>query len=292
MTDSVTSRAHRSATGPLTIAVTGSSGKLGRAAVADLREAGHEVIGFDLHGTAGAGFTQVKLDDYGQTLDALLGVTARHAGIDALVHLAAIPVNGLVPDAATFHNNMAVSFNVLFGAHRAGIHRIVTASSITAAGFPYDVAPPALPVDESHTVANNTYGLGKVLEEAMLGQLVDWSEACSITALRFTNVVGADEYGTFERAAETTYRRDLIGSWVDARDGALAIRLALEAARPGFTVYNVAAPESGSSIPSRELAALWFPGTPVADDLGEFESLFSTRAIQRDLGFAARHDWR
>lgn len=277
---------------PLTIAVTGSSGKLGRAAVSELREAGHTVVGFDVHGTAGTGFTQVRLDDYGQTLDALLGVTARHDGVDALVHLAAIPVNGLVPDAATFHNNLTVSFNVLFGAHRAGIQRIVTASSITAAGFPFEVAPPALPVDESHTVANNTYGLGKVLEEAMLGQLVQWSTGCSITALRFTNVVAADEYATFERASDSSYRRDLVGSWVDARDGALAIRLALEAARPGLNVYNVAAPDSGLSIPSRELASLWFPGAPVADDLGEFESLFSTRAIQRDLGFTARHDWR
>jgi hypothetical protein len=29
----------------------------------------------------------------------------------------------------------------------------------------------------------------------------------------------------------------------------------------------------------------------VADDLGEFESLMSTRKI-RALGFAAEHDWR
>ena len=99
------------------IAVTGSSGKLGSATVERLRADGHEVLGLDVVGLAGPGFTRVQLDDYGQTLDALLGVTARHTGLDALVHLAAIPVNGLVPDAATFHNNMAVSFNVLFGAH-------------------------------------------------------------------------------------------------------------------------------------------------------------------------------
>lgn len=274
------------------IGVTGSGGKLGRACVDRLRADGHDVIGFDTVGTPGVGFTRVDLSDYGQTLDALIGVTARHRGLDALVHLAAIPVNGLVPDAATFQNNVSVSFNVLFAAHRAGIRTLVIASSITAMGFPFDEAPPALPVDETFTSANNTYGLGKVVEEAMAAQMVTWGEDASITALRFTNVVGPDEYGTFERAGEPQYRRDLLGSWIDARDGAASIALALETARPGYRLYNVAAPLSGLAAPSREVAERWFPGTPIADDLGEFESLMSTRKIQRELGFVAAHDWR
>lgn len=274
------------------IGVTGSGGRLGRATVEHLRAEGHEVVGFDLTGTPGPGFTRVDLADYGQTLDALLGVTARHTGLDALVHLAAIPVNGLVPDATTFHTNITVGFNVLFAAHRAGIRTVVAASSITAMGFPFDEAPPVLPVDETYTSANNTYGLGKVAEEAMAAQLVRWGGGMSITALRFTNVVAEGEYATFARAGEPDYRRDLIGSWVDARDGATAVALALAAAQPGFEVYNVAAPGSGNSRPSRELAELWFPGTPVADDLGEFESLMSTRKIRERLGFVAAHDWR
>lgn len=274
------------------IAVTGSEGKLGRAVCARLRADGHQVIGFDLAGPAGAGFTRVDLTDYGQTLDALLGVTARHDGLDALVHLAAIPVNGLVPDVTTFDNNMSASFHVLFAALRAGIRTIVTASSITAMGFPFDIAPPALPVDETHTRAFNTYGLGKVLEEQMAAQLAGWHPGTSITALRFTNVVGADEYDTFDRAGEPDHRRDLLGSWIDARDGATATALALAAARPGFEVYNVAATTSGIAAPSRDAAARWFPGVPVADDLGEFESLMSTRKIRERLGFAPAHDWR
>lgn len=274
------------------IGVTGSNGKLGRATVERLRADGHDVIGFDLSGTPGAGFTRVELTDFGQTLDAFLSVTARHDGLDALVHLAAIPVNGLLPDAATFHNNMTVSFNALFAAHRAGIRTVVLASSITAMGFPFDEAPPALPVDESYTSANNTYALGKVAEEAIAAQLVRWHPETSITALRFTNVVGPEDYATFERAGEPNYRRDLVGSWIDARDGAQAVALALAAARPGYEMYNVAAPESGCLTPSRALAEQWFPGTPIAEDLGEFESLMSTRKIQERLGFVAEHDWR
>jgi nucleoside-diphosphate-sugar epimerase len=274
------------------VGVTGSDGKLGRATTRRLRERGHTVVGFDLHGQPGTGFTRVDLADYGQTLDALLGVTARHGGLDAVVHLAAVPVNGLIPDVTTFENNVSATFHVLFAAHRAGIRTIVSASSITAMGFPFDEAPPFLPLDESHTAAHNTYGLGKVVEEAMAAQLVGWAPDASITALRFTNVVGEDEYGTFARASDPAYRRDLLGSWVDARDGAEAVRLALENAGPGFEVYNVAAPDSGNTAPTREVAERWFPGTPIADDLGRHESLISTRKIQNRLGFAAGHTWR
>ncbi|MGW8482111.1 NAD-dependent epimerase/dehydratase family protein [Microbacterium sp. NPDC055903] len=274
------------------IAVTGSEGKLGRATVARLRAEGHEVIGFDLAGPAGSGFTRVDLTDYGQVLDALLGVTARHSGIDALVHLGAVPVNGLVPDVTTFENNVLSSFHVLHAAHRAGIRTIVTASSITATGFPYEVPPPRLPLDETHAQAFNTYALGKIVEEAMAAQLVAWGDGVSITALRFTNVVAEGEYATFQRASEPGYRRDLLGSWIDARDGALAVHLALEHAQPGFEVYHVAHPRSGIASTSREAAERWFPGVPVADDLGEHESLFSVRKIQDRLGFAPEHDWR
>ena len=274
------------------VGVTGSEGKLGQATVRRLRAGGHTVTGFDLHGPAGVGFIRVDLGDFGQTLDAFLGVTARHAGLDAIVHLAAVPVNGLIPDVTTFDNNVTATFHVLFAAHRAGIRTIVSASSITAMGFPFDEAPPFLPLDETYTAAHNTYGLGKVVEEAMAAQLVGWATGVSITALRFTNVVDEDDYGTFQRAAEPDYRRDLLGSWVDARDGAEAVALALENAEPGFEVYNVAAPDSGNAEPSRDLANRWFPGTPLADDLGVHESLISTHKIQKRLGFAARHSWR
>ncbi|MCS3843573.1 NAD(P)-dependent oxidoreductase [Microbacterium sp. AK031] len=274
------------------IGVTGSEGKLGTATVARLRDEGHEVVGFDLAGPAGPGFTRLDLGDYGQVLDAFLGVTARHSGFDALVHLAAIPVNGLVPDVTTFENNVMASFHVLLAAHRASIRTVVTASSITATGFPYEVPPPHLPLDESHAQAFNTYALGKIVEESMASQFVSWADGTSITTLRFTNVVAEGDYGTFERAAEPDYRRDLLGSWVDARDGAQAVSLALQHAEPGFEVYHVAHPLSGVAQPSREAAERWFPGVRVAGDLGEFESLFSVRKIQRRLGFAPEYDWR
>ena len=73
------------------VGVTGSDGKLGRATIRRLRERGHTVVGFDLRGEPGAGFTRVDLADYGQTLDALLGVSRRDLEPAAL----ALPAVGL-----------------------------------------------------------------------------------------------------------------------------------------------------------------------------------------------------
>lgn len=274
------------------IAVTGSSGKLGRATVSRLVADGHEVVGFDLVGTPGPGFVRVDLQDYGQVLDALLGVTARHTGLDGVVHLAALPVNGLVPDATTFTSNVTVTFNVLHAALRAGIRTIITASSITLMGFPDFAGIPSLPLDESYTEANNTYALGKVAEEAICAELAHWHDGTSITALRFTNVVDPGEYGSFARADDPDYRLDLLHSYVDSRDGALAVALALQYARPGFEVYNVAASDSGLSIPSARLAARNYAGVPVRHGLGEFETLMSIDKARERLGFEPQHLWR
>lgn len=276
------------------IAVTGSSGKLGRAACRRLRDGGHQVLGLDRAGASGTDFTMIDFTDYGQTLDGLLGITARHEGLDTLVHLAALPFNGLVPDATVFHNNLISTFNVFHACLRAGIDTIVYASSITAMGFPFSEPPDYLPLDEeTGGRANGTYALGKVLEEAMAGQLVRWSESLSITALRFSNVTQAGEYSTFaERCGDPGYRRDLVWSYIDARDGAQLIDLALQHGEPGFEVYNAAATDTGLTVPSAELVTGAFPDVPLTKVLGSHETLMSVdKAVQR-LGFRPEHLWR
>lgn len=276
------------------IAVTGGSGKLGRSTVDRLRHDGHDVVGLDLVGAAGSGFTRVDLGDYGQTLDSLLGITARHSGLDALVHLAAIPVNGLVPDVTTFHSNMSVTFNVLHACLRAGIRTVVYASSITAAGFPFHEPPAYLPLDEDCPPrANNTYGLVKVLEEAAAAQLARWEPDLSLTGLRFTNVTGPGEYGPFaERGHDPTYRRDLLWSYVDARDGAAAVALALAAAHPGARVYNVGASDTGVTIPTANLVADAFPEVPLRRTFAGHEPVFAIDKATAELGYIPTFSWR
>ena len=229
------------------VAVTGSSGKLGSATVERLRADGHEVVGFDRDGMPGAGFVRVDLTDYGQVLDSLLGVTARHDGLDAVVHLAAIPVNGLVPDAATFHNNVTVTFNVLHAALRAGIRTVVMASSITAMGFPFDEPPPYLPVDEDvdagqqHLRARQGRRGG---DGGAAGPLVP-RPGDHRTAVHQRGGPGRVRH--VRAGGDPAYRRSLLFSYVDARDGAAAVALSLDRPEPGLRVLSIAAPDTGSA---------------------------------------------
>ena len=217
------------------VAVTGGSGKLGRSVVRRLSEDGHEVTNLDRTGTRGRGFTEVDLRDYGQVVDVLLGLEDRHAGFDAVVHLAAIPAPGHAPDAATFENNMQATYNVFQAARRAGIKKIVYASSETVLGLPFDVDPPYIPVDEEYPARpESTYSLVKHLEEQMAIQLTRWDPELSITGLRFSNVMDPEDYEEFPGFdADARLRKWNLWGYIDGRDGAQAVARALEHGTPG-----------------------------------------------------------
>lgn len=106
----------------LRVLVTGSAGRLGRAAVRGLKARGHFVRGFDLGRSP-------RVDEaiVGSLTDAI-EIQRAADGIDALVHLAA------TPDDDDFHtrivpNNIIGVHNVLEAARIAGVRRVVLASS-------------------------------------------------------------------------------------------------------------------------------------------------------------------
>ena len=276
------------------VAVTGGNGKLGTATVAALRDAGHEVTVLDISGPDRWSFTRVELTDYGQVVDALAGIDGRHAGLDAVVHLGAVPAGGLWADSATFHNNMSSTFNVFQAARRLGIGTIVYASSETLLGIPFDTPPPYLPLDEEYdTRPESIYSVVKHLEEELARKFVRWDPELSITALRFSNVMAVEDYAAFPAFdADATLRSWNLWGYIDARDGAEAIRLALEAGRPGFDVFNIFAADTVMSRPNAELVAEVFPGVEIRHDLGINDSLAPSHKAKRILGFEPRHSWR
>ena len=276
------------------IALTGSSGKLGSVVARELRAAGHHVIGMDVVGTRDPGFVQVDLTDYGQVVDALTAVGDRHDGVDAVVHLGAIPAPGIRSDVATFHNNMAATFNVFWAAVRIGIDRIVYASSETVLGLPFDTPPPYIPVDEEYAPRpESVYSLVKTLEERMAVELVRWHPDLSITALRFSNVMVPDDYAEFPSFEEDARRRKWnLWAYIDARDGAQAVERALQKARPGLETFIIAAADSVMTRSNAELVAEVFPGVPVTRELGEHDTMLSIDKARRLLGFDPQHSWR
>ena len=276
------------------IAVTGGNGKLGRVTVEHLRAGGHEVIVLDRAGPDRWAFTQVEITDYGQVIDAFAGINDRHDGVDAIVHLAAIPAPGILTDAETFHNNVVGAFNVFQAARRLGIRRVVFASSETVLGLPFDTPPPYVPLDEEYdTRPESVYSLGKHLEEELARKFARWDSQLSITALRFSNVmVEADyaEFPTFD--ADARLRKWNLWGYIDARDGAEAIRLALESGHLGYDAFNIFAADTVMSRPNAELMAEVFPGVEVRGELGVNDSLTSTAKARRILGWEAKHSWR
>jgi UDP-glucose 4-epimerase len=276
------------------VAVTGSSGKLGSVVMRELAAEGHDVIGFDVVGERGRDFVQVELTDYGQVVDALAAVGDRDDGFDALVHLAAVPAPGIRSDVATFHNNIATTFNVFWAAMRLGIRRIVYASSETVQGLPFDTPPPYIPVDEAYPARpESVYSLVKHLEEQLAIELVRWHPEVSITALRFSNVMVPEDYDEFPSfEADPRQRKWNLWSYIDARDGAQAVMRALEVAPVGFDRYLIAAADTVMSRPNADLIAEVFPDVEVRGDVGVNDSLFSTAKAQRVLGYRPRHSWR
>ena len=71
------------------VAVTGSSGKLGRAVVDHLVEHGWDVVALDRTPSPRADVVSsvVDLTDFGQAVETLSAIDDRHDGVDALVHL-------------------------------------------------------------------------------------------------------------------------------------------------------------------------------------------------------------
>jgi nucleoside-diphosphate-sugar epimerase len=278
------------------VAVTGSSGKLGRAVVDDLLDSGWDVVALDRLPAARPGVVSsvVDLTDFGQAVEALSGIDDRHHGVDALVHLAAIPAPGLAPNAATFANNITASYNTYTAALRAGVRKIVWASSETVLGLPFDEPPPYVPVDEEYPPRpNSTYSLVKTLEEELARQLCRWHSDLSMVGLRFSNVMYPDDYALFPSYdADPQLRKWNLWGYIDARDGAQAVRHALRYDAPGADVFIIANADTVMSRPNDELLTAVFPDVPRRQAVGPHDTLLSIDKARRVLGYEPRHSWR
>jgi len=278
------------------VAVTGSSGKLGRAVVDHLLDQGWDAISLDRVPAPRTDVVSsvVDLTDFGQAVEALSGIDDRHDGVDALVHLAAIPAPGLRPNAATFANNVTASYNAYSAAIRAGVRKIVWASSETVLGLPFDEPPPYVPVDEEYPPRpNSTYSLVKTLEEELARQLCRWHPDLSMTGLRFSNVMYPEDYARFPSYdADPNLRRWNLWGYIDARDGAQAVRRALEHDAVGADVFIIANADTVMSRPNDELLAEVFPDVPLTRPVGPHETLLSIDKARRVLGYEPQHSWR
>ncbi len=147
------------------VLVTGGTGAVGREAVKRLVAHDHDVtvIGRtpDL-AIPGASYRQCDIVDFGCLTECV-------KGMDAIVHLAAIPNPGLDTGEAIFYVNDTGTFNVYRAAANAGIGRIVSASSINALGYNFGTKRFRLqyfPMDEAHpSYTTDPYSFSKQIME-------------------------------------------------------------------------------------------------------------------------------
>ena len=275
------------------IVVTGGSGKLGGAVVERLLASGHQVTNVDARPapSSGARFLRIDLTDYGQVVEALTGIDDAYGSVDAVVHLAAIPAPGLTANAATFENNVPSTFHVFQAAKLAGIRKVVWASSETVLGLPFEDAPAYVPVDEAVAEPNSTYSLGKLVEETMAAQFCRWDPDLSMVGLRFSNVMLVEDYADFA-GYTADQRRFNLWSYIDARDAAQAVELALAYEPHGVEVFVIASPDVVPHVPVEQLLADRFGEVHHTRELGEYESPLSIDKARDLLGYDPQHSWR
>ena len=282
------------------IVVTGGSGKAGRAVVRHLLERGHEVLNADVAPSpesnsydSPAPFLAADLTDFGQAFEVLNGGAARMPAPDAVVHLAAIPSPVHRTPDLTFKTNMVTMHAVFAAAVRAGLKRVVWASSEVTLGLPFDQPPDYVPVDEQHELRpESAYALSKVLGEEMARQFNRWS-GIPFVGLRFSNIMGGADYDRFPSFWDDPHLRKWnLWSYVDESHVAQSVERALEADIRGADTFIIAAPDTVMKRPSRELMAEVFPNVPIRGDLAEHGALLAIDKARRLLGYDPQFTWR
>ena len=92
--------------------------------------------------------------------------------------------------------------------------------------------------------------------------------------------------------ADPWLRKWNLWGYIDARDGAQAVRLALEYSGTGAEICIIANADTVMSRPNAELLAEVFPGVEIRGELGEHDTLLSIGKARRLLGYEPRFSWR
>ena len=279
------------------VLVTGAAGKLGTAVVDDLVAHGHAVHALDrvpVPARDGVTSTVLDLADYGQVLEAVAGRTDDRGGaFDGVVHLGAIPAPGMAPNAVIFRNNTAATYNVFAAARAAGVRKVVWASSETLLGLPFDELPPYLPVDEEQPVRpQSSYSLGKAVDEEVARHFARWDPQASLIGLRFSNVMTDEDYARFDSwQDDPNLRAWNLWGYIDARDGAQAVRLALQADRRGAEVFIIAAADTVLRADNATVLTGRYADIPVRGDVSGRVTLLSIAKARRELGYEPQYSW-
>ena len=275
------------------VVVTGGSGRLGAYTVDHFLDSGYDVLNIDTakpKDSVKARFMTVNLTNLGECYSAL-------AGADAVVHLAAIPVAFRYPNEVTFENNVMATYNILEAAAGLGIQKVVIASSEASYGIVYAkdrLIPQYVPMDEDHPqLPEDCYGLSKIVAEKA-AEAFNRRTGMQVVSLRLGNVISAEKYKEFPGFIHNTPQRQrLLWSYIDARDAAVACRLAIEADGLGAIALNIAADDTSMDVKSIDLMKACYPEvTDIRVAIDNYHTLLSNDKAKKVLNWKPIHSWR
>lgn len=270
------------------IVVTGGTGKTGRWVVKEFLDKGYKVVNVDINVTPDAPGIPVKVDltNLGQVFNAL-------SGADAVVHIAAIPRPKGYTSQVVFQNNVMSTYNIYEAAAGLGIKKVVVASSESVYGLAY-AGPTYVPMDEEHPLTPiDSYALSKIVNEKS-AEMFHRKTGMQIVSLRIGNVMETEDYNRFPTFYNNPHnRKNIVWSYIDARDVASACRLAIEKDNLGAVVLNIAADDTSMAVNSKELMNVAYPEvTDYREPVEEFGTLLSNKKAKELLGWKPVHFWR
>lgn len=290
------------------VLVTGSGGLLGRHVVRELG-ARCKVAGFDQK-RCPENVPQTIAD-----VTDLAAVRAACAGVDAVVHIAALPNIWSGTGERILEVNVMGTWNVLRAAEEAGARRVILCSSDSVLGFTVASgtmrAPDYAPVDIDHPLRpTDPYALSKLIGEDIGRSYVDRGKL-EVIALRPVFVLYPEMVGEVRARAKdpANYKGPMVGGpssagggplwhYVDPRDLARAFRLALEApSLPRFEGLYISARSTLAPEPTLDRLARHLgrpvearcPGVYVRNPHAPLYDLSRARDV---IGFEAEHDLR
>jgi uronate dehydrogenase len=142
-------------------------------------------------------------------------------GVDAVVHLAGISGESTWP--AISHANIEGTYAVMEAARRAGVQRVVLASSNHATGFTPRPADGLLREEDAPPRPDTYYGVAKVTMEA-LGSLYAHRYGMDVVCLRIGSAF----------PEPTTVR--MLATWLSPADALSLVDAALRTPDPGFAI--------------------------------------------------------
>lgn len=272
------------------VLITGAAGKIGRATLARLHAHGIRVTALTKEPATWPDVERVIVGDAcdEQTVQDALD------GVDAVVHLAAIPHPTSGTPIEVFRTNVVSTFIVLSQAAERGVSRAVIASSINALGIPmnhHGILPERFPLAvDQEAFPDDAYSLSKFCDE-WTARMVASRWGMPVIALRFPYVGTDEEIDRYGAAARVDPRRLMREGWsyLHLEDAATVLAQALVAETVGAHILAVAADDTCVPYATDTLLDRYASGVPRGRRFPGRTAPIDTEPARRLISFAPTH---